>query len=98
MPGAVTFQQALLVAVNDPTAGQIVRAQFDDHTVFRKDADVVLPHFSGDVSENLMAIRQLNAKHRVGQSFNYCALDFDDTVFFGHNLFIAKVLFLLVVR
>src|SRR5690554_5522167 len=81
---------ALLVAVDDPTTGQVVWAEFHDHTVFRKDADVVLPHLSGNVSKNLMAVRQLNAKHRVGQSFNYCALDLDDTVFFGHNLFIAK--------
>lgn len=93
---AVTFQQGLLVAVHDPTTGQIVRAQFDDHTVFGEDADVVLPHLSRNVCKNFMAVRQLNAEHRVGKSFNYCALDLDDTVFFGHNLFIAKSIVLVV--
>lgn len=36
----------LLVAVDDPAAGQVVRAQFHHYTVLRKDPDVVLTHFA----------------------------------------------------
>src|SRR6187401_208500 len=79
------LQQRLLVAVYDPTAGQVVRAQFHDHAVLGEDADVVLTHLARNVGKNFVAVGQLNAKHRIGKSFDYCALDLDDTVFFGHN-------------
>ncbi|GAA3581784.1 hypothetical protein GCM10022198_01190 [Klugiella xanthotipulae] len=39
-----------------------------------------------------MPVGELNAEHRVGQSLNYLALDFDDAVFLGHSLTVAKVL------
>jgi len=44
-----------------------------------------------------VAVGQLNAKHRIGKSFDYCALDLDDTVFFGHNS-LSLMYWLLVVR
>ena len=94
---AVTFQQSLLVAVDDAAAGQVVGAQLYDHAVLREDADVVLAHLARDVGEHLVAVGQLNAEHCVGQSFDYCAFDLDDTVFFGHSLFVANS-GLLVVR
>ena len=88
-PGDVTSQRALLVAVGDPATGQVVRAQLDDHTVLREDPDVVLSHLARDVSEDLVPVGQLNAEHRVGQSFDHGSFDLDDTVFFGHSLFVA---------
>jgi hypothetical protein len=51
LPGAVTFQQVrtevvLLIAVDNPAAGQVVWAQFHDHAVLWEDADVVLAHLA----------------------------------------------------
>ena len=83
---AVTFQQSLLVAVDDTAASQVVGAQLYDHPVLRKDPDVVLTHLARNVGENLVSVAQLNAKHRVGKSFDHRSLDLDDSVFLGHNL------------
>ena len=85
----VTFQRDLLVAVGDTAASQVIRAQLYNYTVLREDSDVVLSHFAGDVREHNVAVRQLNTKHRVGQSLDYCSFDLNDTVFFGHSLFVA---------
>ena len=80
------FSTGLAVAVNDATAGEVVRAELDDNTVFGDDADVVLPHLSGDRCKHLVTVGQLNAEHRVGQSLGNCAFNLDDTVFFSHSL------------
>ena len=50
----------------------------------------MLTHFARNVGKNSVAVGQLNAKHCVGQSFDYSAFNLDDTVFFGHGLFVAK--------
>lgn len=85
-PRAVTFQQAvLLVAVDDAPTRKVVWAELHNHLVLWEDSDVVLAHFSRDVSKNAVAVGQLNAKHRIGQSFDYRSLDLDDAVFFCHN-------------
>src|SRR5690606_15310897 len=76
----------LLVAVDDPAAGQVVRAQLDHHPVLREDPDVVLTHLARDVSENLVPVAQLDAEHRVRQSLDHGALDLDDTVLLRHVL------------
>jgi acid phosphatase class B len=80
----------LLVSVNDSATGQVVWAQLHDHAILRENADVVLAHLARDVGEYFVSVGQLNAKHCVGQSFDHCAFDLDDTVFFGHCLFVAK--------
>src|ERR1700675_954923 len=41
------------------------------------------PHFSGDMRQDAMSVGQLHPKHRIGQQFNYPALNFDD-VFSRH--------------
>src|SRR5690606_15630521 len=84
------LQRVLLVAVNDPAAGQIVWAELNDHAVLGEDADVVLTHLAANRGKNAVAVGQLNAEHRVGQSFDYCAFDLNDTVFFGHTLTVAQ--------
>ena len=81
----------LLVAVDDTATGQIVGGQLHDHAVSREDTDVVLTHFARNMGENLVSVGQLNAKHRVGKSLDYLALDLDDAVFLGHSLTIASV-------
>ena len=82
--------ERLLVAVGDAATGQVVGAQLDNNPILRKDPDVVLSHLARDVGEHFVSVGQLNTKHRVGQSFDNCAFDLDDTVFFGHSLFVAK--------
>ena len=76
----------LLVAVDDPTAGQVVRAELDHDAVLREDADVVLTHLARDVGEDLVAVRQLHTEHRVRQGLDHAALDLDDAVLLCHVL------------
>src|SRR5690625_7027385 len=68
----------LLVAVDDATPGEVVRAELDDDPVLRKDPDVVLTHLARDVCEHLVAVAQLHPEHRVGQRFDNAALDLED--------------------
>ena len=83
------FSTGLLVAVDDPATGQIVGGQLHDDAILWEDANVVLTHLARDVGEHLVSVGQLNAEHRVGQSLDNLALDFDDAVFFGQILCIA---------
>ena len=82
------------VAEDDPTAGQVVRAQLDDDPVLGEDPDVVLTHLARDVCENLVTVRQLDPEHRVRESLDDRALDLDDTVLLGHILFLLTVVVL----
>ena len=45
-----------LVAVDDPPTTQVVGAQLDDDPVIGKDPDVVHPHLSADVSQDLVPV------------------------------------------
>lgn len=73
------------LAVRDSSTGEIVRRQFHRHRVARQDADVMHAHFAGYMSQHLMAVLQLHAKHGVGQRFDDGSLHFD-YVFFSHTL------------
>src|SRR5688572_15299882 len=73
--GPLLSSSALLVAVDDAAARQVVWAQLHDDLVLREDSDVVLTHLARDVGENAVSVGQLNAKHRVGQRLDYCAFD-----------------------
>jgi len=50
------------LAIRNPTLRKIVRSQFYGHAVSGDDTDEVLPHFTGDVSYNSMAIFELDNK------------------------------------
>ncbi len=80
----------LLIAVDDPAAGQVVGAQLNDHTILGEDTDVVLTHLARDVGENFVSVGQLHAKHRIGECLDNRTFDFDDTVFFGHSLTVVQ--------
>src|SRR5438132_5745260 len=56
-----TFMSA--VPVGDPTAVEVVRAQFDLHLVAGEDADVVLAHLPGDGGENCVPAVELHPEH-----------------------------------
>src|SRR4051795_13747037 len=75
-----------LVAIDDAPTGQVVRRKLDDDPVLGKDADVVLPHLAGDVSQHLVTIGELHAEHGVRQGLDHSALDLDGSVFLWHVL------------
>src|SRR5262245_41303810 len=76
----------LLVAVDDPPAGQVVRREFDDNPVLGQDADVMLPHLAADVRQNLVAIGELDPEHGIREWLDYAPFDFDGAVFLRHIL------------
>ncbi len=73
------------IAVSDPASLQVVWRQFDKNSVSRQDADIVLPHFTRYVREHTLLIvsdRNFNAKHGIGQGFDYDALNLDARFFY----------------
>src|SRR3954451_8176279 len=76
----------LLVPVDDPTAGQVVRRQLDHDSVLRKDADVVLPHLAADVRQNAVTVGELDAEHGVRQWLDNAPLDLDGAFLLRHVL------------
>src|SRR5699024_4899548 len=74
--------EQLLVAVRDPSAGEVVRGQFDLHTITGKDANVVHTHLSRDMREYLVPVVQLHSEHGVFLRLEHGAFE-DDGVFFG---------------
>lgn len=46
LPGVPAVECGLLVAINDPTATEIVGRELYDDAIFRKDLDVVLAHLA----------------------------------------------------
>ena len=84
------FSTGLAVAVDDATAREVVGRKLHDDAVLGDDADVVLPHLSGDRREDLVSVGQLNAEHRIGQRLGDHTLDLDDSVFLRHTLAYAR--------
>ena len=74
----------LLVAVNDASSREVVWAKFYNHFVLGEDSDVVLAHLARDVSEDLVAVRQFDPKHCIGQCFDDRTFDLDNAVFISH--------------
>src|SRR3546814_702394 len=73
-----------LEAIGDPTLGQVIGGEFDEHFVAHENADAVLAHLAGRVTQNLVIIFQFDAKHRVGQQFDHLAAHFQK-FFFRHQ-------------
>ena len=74
----------LLVPVDDATTAQVIRREFDDHPVGRKDADVVLPHLATDGRQNPVPVGQFDSEHGVGQGFDDGSLEFEGSFFLRH--------------
>src|SRR2546426_5945494 len=74
---------ALLEAIGDAPAREVVRRQLDLHAVARQDADKVHPHLPADVRQHLVSVLELDPEHRVGQRLDHRPLALD-RVFFGH--------------
>src|SRR4051794_22228103 len=76
----------LLVPVDDATAGQVVRRELYDDSVFRKDADVVLAHLAADVRQDPVTVGELDAEHGVRQWLDNAPLDLDGAFLLRHVL------------
>ena len=75
-----------LVAVDDAPTGKVVRRELHHDPVLGQDADVVLTHLATDVCEDLVAVFQLDAEHRVGKRFDHSTLDLNGPVLLAHVL------------
>src|SRR5258708_12542875 len=62
-----TETHALLVAVHDPAARQIIGRKLHGDFVSRENPDEIFAHLAGNVRQNLVFVFQLDAKHRVRQ-------------------------------
>src|SRR5436190_10793407 len=63
-----------LVAVDDAPTGEVVGRKLHNDPVLGQDADVVLTHLATDVCEDLVAVFQLDAEHRVGKRLDHATL------------------------
>src|ERR1035438_1909498 len=64
---ARVIKKNLLVAVDDPSAIQVVGTQLHGHAVTGKNAYVVLAHPSRDMGQHLVIVLELDLEHGVGQ-------------------------------
>src|SRR6476661_301986 len=80
------YSAGLLVAVDDPTPGEVVRRELHHDPVLGEDPDVVLTHLAADVREHLVPVGQLHAEHGVGKGLHDGALDLDHAFFLRHVL------------
>lgn len=81
-----SFQNRLMSEpLDDPAFRKIVRAQFDDDAVAREKTDIVDAHLSGDMTENLMAIVELDAKCRTWKRLEHFPLHPDNLFVISHK-------------
>src|SRR6202035_4356577 len=72
-----SIRERSAVPVDDPRAVQVVGGELAAHAVAGKDADPEAPHLARHVPEHDVIVVQLHAEHRVGQSLDHLALEFD---------------------
>ncbi len=65
------------LAVRNPTLRKIVRRQFYCNAVTGYDSDEVLPHLTGNVSYNLMAVFEFYSKLSPRKGLDYGARELD---------------------
>ena len=59
------YRNDLLVAVGDASSGEIIRSELDLDFVTGKNTDVVAPHLSGDMAQDIVTILELDPEHGV---------------------------------
>jgi len=59
------LETGILVAIRDTASGEVVGSEFNLHLVAGQNADVVHPHLSGDVRQDLVAILEFDPEHCV---------------------------------
>lgn len=72
----------LLVPIRNPTTSQVVRRQLNLDAITGQDADVMHPHFSGDMGQYFVAVFEFDAEHGVRQRLDDRSFK-NDRVFFG---------------
>jgi hypothetical protein len=77
------------MAERNASLGEIVGRQLERHLVARKYADMVFPHFSGSVGNQLVAVVEVDAEAAVRQYFGNTSVHFNQ-VFFSHASFQYK--------
>ena len=76
------LQQAYLPSpIDDASLGQIVRRQFNRHLVTRKNTDVVLAHFPGNMRCHDMPVLELYSKSGVWKCLGNDAFHLDGFFF-----------------
>ena len=75
----------LLFAENNPRLGQVIGRQFHRNLISGHDANEMLAHFAGDVSQDVALTGQIDAKHRAWQHLRYRSLG-DDLRFLCHSI------------
>lgn len=68
-------------SVCDSSAREVVWGELYTHSIAWKYLNKVFANLAGYVGENLVAVIELDAKHRIGQGFSDCSLKFDDALF-----------------
>jgi hypothetical protein len=46
----------LLVTIDNATSGEVIWTEFNDHTIFGKNANIVLSHLAADMCKHYMSI------------------------------------------
>ena len=77
---------SLAISIRDAPFGEIVGCQFDRDPVAGENADVMLPHFAGNVRHNDMTIFEFNSKGCIGERFGNHSLHLYG-FFLCHKLF-----------
>src|SRR6202795_3238889 len=67
----------LLVAVDDPPAGEVVGRKLHSDLVSRENADEILAHLAGNMRQDPVLVFQFNAEHRVRQRLDHPRPPFD---------------------
>ena len=81
----------LFKAIGDTAAAQVVDRKLDRDFVAGQNLDVMHAHLARDMSENLMAVLELDFEHCVRESLQNGALKFDD-VFFSQESSSSQIL------
>lgn len=71
----------LLISIRDSTATEVVRGQFDLHSVARKDPDVVHPHLPADVRKHFVSVVKFDTEHRSWKWFYDLSFQDDHVIF-----------------
>lgn len=69
------------IAVNDAALTQIVRRNFYVNTIAWKNLDAVASETSGDVSQNCVAVVELDRERRAGKHLRDAAMNFERRLF-----------------
>jgi len=67
----------------DPCLVEVVRRHFHFDTIAHADADEILPHFAGDMSEHFVPVGKLDPEHGAWKDLAYRPFEFN-RFFFVH--------------